>query len=636
MYKISVPIMNVSLNKENREEYLHLLKEAAVQRVFLVIFGFGGDAAELEETIAALSENAAFLEKNGIEVAVWIGATIGHGSALAAPGSTDADGSAYSPLMNLSGQVIPNTRCPMDERFRRDISAFIGRIAETGIKIIMLDDDFRLSQHGPDFCCACDAHLAEIRRLCGEDVSREELRHLVFESKANKYRTAWLTAQRQSMEQLASDIRAAVDAVSKDVQIALCTPHCSYGVDGTNPLQTAKILAGENSPILRLHGAPYWAVHTNRTMAVVLEIARSSAFFFERKGAELMAEGDAYPRPRYNMPSSYLELYDAAIRADGRYNGILKYMVDYNATVGFETGYLRRHSKNLPLMEQISEIFHDKMDCGVNVSVDRDIFSQADFELGKASAYYPYPLAGVMMSSSSLPTAYGEGGICYAVFGEQARHIQIDRIAKGAILDSIAAEILRQRGVDVGLTDTPTFQSVTISGISPADGSESGCIFPGQMRWAQMTMVQNAELVFTATEAGKRIPFAYRYSNASGAKFLIFSFDAMSLSHNSGIYRGYLQQKLLKDAAQWISGEKMPAYIEGCPGLYMICKKGSNSMAVLLLNAYADTVDEPVIELDKTYSSIRFIGCNGRLDGNIVTLDTPIAAFGLAAFEVVL
>ena len=80
----------------------------------------------------------------------------------------------------------------------------------------------------------------------------------------------------------------------------------------------------------------------------------------------------------------------------------------------------------------------------------------------------------------------------------------------------------------------------------------------------------------------------------------------------------------------------MPAYIEGCPGLYMICKKGSNSMAVLLLNAYADTVDEPVIVLDKTYSSIRFISCNGRLDGNIVTLDTPIAAFGLAAFEVVL
>ena len=38
--------------------------------------------------------------------------------------------------------------------------------------------------------------------------------------------------------------------------------------------------------------------------------------------------------------------------------------------------------------------------------------------------------------------------------------------------------------------------------------------------------------------------------------------------------------------------------------------------------------------LDKEYSNIRFINCDGRLEGDRVILDKPIYAYTLAAFEV--
>ena len=57
-------------------------------------------------------------------------------------------------------------------------------------------------------------------------------------------------------------------------------------------------------------------------------------------------------------------------------------------------------------------------------------------------------------------------------------------------------------------------------------------------------------------------------------------------------------------------------------------------MSVALFNFFADSVDEPVITLDKEYSNIRFINCDGRLEGDRVILDKPIYAYTLAAFEV--
>ena len=44
--------------------------------------------------------------------------------------------------------------------------------------------------------------------------------------------------------------------------------------------------------------------------------------------------------------------------------------------------------------------------------------------------------------------------------------------------------------------------------------------------------------------------------------------------------------------------------------------------------------DEPIIELDREYSYIRFINCDGRLDKDKVIINNPIYSNTFAAFEV--
>ena len=48
----------------------------------------------------------------------------------------------------------------------------------------------------------------------------------------------------------------------------------------------------------------------------------------------------------------------------------------------------------------------------------------------------------------------------------------------------------------------------------------------------------------------------------------------------------------------------------------MQCKEDDNSLSVGLWNFHADIAMEPVVELGEEYSSIEFINCDGKLDGD--------------------
>ena len=65
----------------------------------------------------------------------------------------------------------------------------------------------------------------------------------------------------------------------------------------------------------------------------------------------------------------------------------------------------------------------------------------------------------------------------------------------------------------------------------------------------------------------------------------------------------------------------------------MLASKGENALSVALANVSIDEALNPVVELDKKYSEIRFVNCDGRLEDDKVYL-SDIAAYGLCAFEV--
>lgn len=94
----------------------------------------------------------------------------------------------------------------------------------------------------------------------------------------------------------------------------------------------------------------------------------------------------------------------------------------------------------------------------------------------------------------------------------------------------------------------------------------------------------------------------------------------------------YKQDELIK-AIEWMCKKSLPAKSKKNPNLYVYTAKDEKSMSVLLLNVHLDSIDDPIVELDKEYNEIKCVNCEGRIVGNKVYL-SDIQGYGMAAFEV--
>lgn len=633
MYKLSVPIMLFTVNERTRRVYAEQCRRAGVERIFLAI---GTIFPKLPEH---LEESIAYFKDQGFEVGVWVD-TIGHGVVLShVEGAEDLP--QFSPMVDITGEVRPYTNCPLDEAFRTYISKKIGEIAALGADIVQLDDDFRMSLHGNELCCACPLHLKRIGEILGEEVTVETIRPYLLSGKANRYRDAWLTVQNEGLVELAKRIRSEVDKKSPRTRVCFCVAPCHWNVDGADIEGITRILAGEGAPLVRLSGAPYWAFKSRRySLCGVLEVARMAAAFFEGKGIETMAEGDVYPRPRYTCPASYLELYDSAIRVDGVYSGILKYMFDYVAGPEFETGYLDMHEDSKPFFEKIPIFFPRGANAGVRVYVKPYTYGQADQDLSELELRSPIPKDGLMMSACGIPTVYRGEGICTSVFGENAREMDLSILKNGVLLDAVSAVLLTERGVDVGLDSFGTMEDKTISFLCTQDEEYKSLITNGEVRLLKATLKQGVvPLLFSAEGRERKEPVAYCYENKAGQRFLVFLYDgALQISSKttapSGLLQNYATQKVLAERIPWIARQPLPASCVGNPNLYLMCEKHEDSMSVALFNCFADPVLQPKILLDESYSKIECVDCEATLEGNRVTLKSKLYGYTSAMFRV--
>ena len=68
MYKISVPVMNSNVTKENREAVLAELRRFDAERVFLAMDFYTLDKNKQKIFFDTLKDNCAFFKANGLEV----------------------------------------------------------------------------------------------------------------------------------------------------------------------------------------------------------------------------------------------------------------------------------------------------------------------------------------------------------------------------------------------------------------------------------------------------------------------------------------------------------------------------------------------------------------------------------------
>ena len=635
MYKYSAPLMNSTVTPESRGEYLKMFKASEISRVFLV----PSQDLTLGKLLDfdSLCDNIAFFEANGIEAAIWIGETLGHGG-LTHEASSKGKQKSFVEMVNTDGETKPNIRCPLDKDFQENLISIFQTAAKTGVKLILIDDDFRLSQHGDKLCCVCELHLAKIREILGENISREELVKKAFSGKANKYRDAFLKANGDSLRELAKVIRAAVDEIDKSVCLAICSCYCTWDADNADPLELTEILRGKNKGVLRLHGAPYWAARGNYKLPVVMEIARMFASFCKNSGYELMCEGDAYPRPRYNIPSAHVELHDVIMRADMSSSGNLKYMFDYVSSPSYEKGYIERHIRKLPLAKAVGEAFAAGEQSGVRVVIKPHLIKASNLDISQPSVQSPYPTAAIMLGSCGIPTTFTDEGICRAVFGESIKAVDTSDLGGGIFIDAIAAYTLTEMGVDVGLSDSvddmkKSFVKTKIAHISSADGKERATTVKSECSMLFANAKKAAEPLLYAEINGEKKLYLYRYENAKGERFLVSMLDGTFLPRDSGLFYGYLLQKTLTDAIEWISQKKLPASCVGHPALYIMCKRDGNKLTVGLFNCFEDEIFTPEVKLDKSYSSIEFLNSAGTLNVDVAILE-DIPPFSYTVFTV--
>lgn len=626
-YAISVPIIRVCEDENLLKQHLEELRRLDAVRVMLSIERYYISEEAKQRELDAVRSNCAFFKAHGLEVGAWIWAF-----AL-------SEKNTYVHIKGIGGKVSEDEICPSDKNFRAFACAYIADVAACGVDLILFDDDFRYGTLPSGLGCVCENHLAYMEQLLGKPIDRAELPSLLVSGEKNIYRDAWQASKKYYLELFAAEVRAAVDRVNPAVRIGFCACLTVWDFDGTDSATLARILAGNTKPFLRLIGAPYWAENRgwNCRLQNVIETERMERSWCG-EGIEILSEGDASPRPRSNCPANYLEIFDTALRVSGGFDGILKYAIDYYAKPGYETGYIERHERHRPLYQEIETHFDGKTPVGVRVYERMEKFADMRipkaFERSDEADNLFFSVASKLMVDNGFPTVYEGEGVCGIAFAENVTLVPESAYKNGLILDIRAAEILTANGVDVGLKSVgePYKASYEFFG---DDGDKT-------FVWNTVRAIEvdeNADIRshFCCKHGDgtltPKTPGSYYYENADGGKFLVFAFEGYELYYGrDNLLRSYYRSAEIKTACNRF-GAKIPAYAYGNPDLYVIAKKDASALSVGLWNIFADEIFEPVIELDKAYTSIECIGCTARLEGNTVHL-SQMQPFSFAGFEV--
>ncbi len=626
MYRVQIPVMNDNLDQE---KVLAELKRAGASRIWLCSARGTEGEDYLRGEEQRLRENREFFEANGIEVGVWIN-SLGHGGALMQDGP-DAlkQAGKYELIVGLDGALCGDSFCPTGEAFSEDYSSWIARIAATGAKMIMLDDDYRLSLRPTGNGCCCDRHMAEYCERVGETVTREQLRELIFTGGPGKYRDAWLDMGRDALMSLAKKIRAKVDQVNPETRVGFCAVMSTWDVDGVNAIELTHAFAGRTRPFLRTIGAPYWCANEpkDKRLSYVISHTRLQRHWCEGEGIELFSEGDAYPRPRMATPASYLEMFDMALRADGGMDGILKYMIDYTSSIDYERGYIDRMARNAPAYRWIEEHLTGGAAEGVDVFSAYDRIRHAEIgderSLKQINNAFHYASAHYLVNDCCLPIAYGTRNV-HAVCGESARALPEEYAKDGLVLDISAAKILMERGMDVGILEMG--RTIQPGAFEMFAEPKERVAVSGISGMRALTLREGAEVLSQID--GECV--CYRYENAEGARFIVYAFDMEDSWKGWGVCRSYSRQKQLAEGVEWAGRKKLPAVCLHEPDVFLICKRTEEGLNVGLWNFSADYILNGRVRLDRAYSGLETFGAKGALEGDEIALEDEIPPFSFA------
>ena len=620
--KVIVPYATINLPHENPRDLEERLKQLQAEEILLTV---EETVESVDEYIPIFKEYLPFFEKIGVTPVAWFAPTIS-GYGMNFKGESQR-------TRNIRGEITKRF-CPLHDEHADYFCECVKKIVACGVKKIMLEDDFRMHSPVDYYQCFCDKHLELYSELLGEEITIEKMREELQKNEPNKYREAWMRGSQIALERLAKKIRAAVDEIDPEIEIVFDCGPCHWGGDRTDAIPIADILAGSHKKEMRLIGAPYWQRifrHILTNMISVVDYTRHQAYECKKHGdITVVAEGDVYPRPRYACPAAYLEVFHTILLADGNFDKISKYALDYTSSVNYEKGYALEHERNTKLYSDIERIFKGKTAQGVHLVEPFELPHLTHKLNEQPEQATPFSPSREILNANSIPAVFEVGSV-NLVFGENARGFDLELLKHGSVLDMEAARILAQKGVDVGFVSCDKAELKPLSINSPIyecyfDYGEKVAVY-------RLPQVYNLELKEGAQVRSeislyrKKYVASYTYENADGARFLVLALDTSKCNPPSDLLRNYCRQKQLIDSYAWLGGKPLAAICAGHPDLYLMVKTDADSMAIGLWNYFADKIHKPEIELSETYSSAEFINCEGKLEGNKLLISSTLYAY---------
>ncbi len=632
--KITVPVSIGTLGRCDKQTLLTRLEQLGADEVYIVFLRSGFNPyRDTDRALEIIKKYGRFLNENGYRTALWL---------TALSGSEQHD---YQYMVGINGEPSSPLVCPFDDRYTADFCGLLKEFVRAGMKTIVLDDDFRMQLCGSEISCFCDKHMEFYSRCIGEEVTREKMKEMLLCQGPNRYREAWMAGCRAALEKMASAVRSALDEEDESVRIVLCCGPALFGADGTEPYTLAEIFAGKNhEKELRLIGAPYWEKMFHDNMLSAIDFARHQAYECKKRGILTIGEGDSFPRPRYAVSAAKMEFYHTITLADGNFDRLLKYGLDYMSDFDYESGYADRAQENKPLYREIEKMFSDKICVGFHLV---EPFDRIRYEHTLAE----YPEMNIILSSSrnylndlSLPSVFEPGGV-NVMFGENARHFDRAILKNGTILDMDAALILQELGIDTGIKEvvrtdekecrTEELAHLTESFFEYYPEEEDNALLTAEPHCCHGLVLKESAKPASWIHINEDVVVgSYTYENQEGEKFLVYNFVMDKDGGIQGLIRNYYRQRQVIRLYSWLNGKKLEAICPGNPDLYLMVKRGKASLAVGLWNYFEDKITKPVIYLHKTYKNIRFLNCDGVLEGDRITLTSGLGAYDFAFAEV--
>ena len=628
MTKLYVPLMASIVTEKTRETYMEYLQKIGTDVVMLVLnrdtlFMTKEERKVVFEKIAG---DTKYFQDGGMEVIIWTD-SYGFGGKLP---------DKYSPIMegepritSIDGKKLDDALCPEGEVLvrlckerMRDIAAIIRPDR------IMLDDEMCLSVR-PGIGCFCEKHMELYEKKFGKKHSLEELKELLFTGYNEEYRKGWLEVVGDSMRDFCRNMREALDEVDENIRLGFCAGYTSWDVEGADAIELTKILAGKTKPFVRFTGAAYWVQSAKnrfqQKMNEIIETVRMQEYWSRESGVEVFHEDDTFPRPRYCTSASQSECYDVPLRASGGV-GSFKYLFCYDIEPEKELGYVKKHIRNMPLYDFIENHFADKQAVGVQTYEEmhklKDAVLAEKYVNHREVMRGVFPKAATFITGHGIPVTYDENPEIAIAFGHNVKYV--NKFAKKMIVDLKAAEILQDKGIDLGLKSktiiTAPVMEEFVNGSTWIPNNAVASKYYG------CELLEDAKVEsYYIDYNGDKAPSSWKITNGD-TEFLVFAFNAYEEKGDSTILFSYDRTMQLRE----FTGERYP-YIPECHNLYPICKDGNGERAILFQNLGEDEIVDAEILLDKEYKSMELFGAEGTLQGNRIILESIIHPFASVA-----